>query len=152
MGVLYHLKHPLLALERVCEVTRDLAIVESFVTNDAPAGEIPAMQFYETVELLGQLDNWCGPNAECLLAFCRTAGFARVELLRIDEHQRALVACYRKWLPEPEAPLAAAPLLLDATHAIHYGHNVSSQSDDYISAFFKTNETGLDLDSVSTRK
>jgi hypothetical protein len=31
MGVLYHLKHPLLALERVCALTTDFAAVESFI-------------------------------------------------------------------------------------------------------------------------
>jgi tRNA (mo5U34)-methyltransferase len=34
MGVLYHLKHPLLALERVCSVAKDLVAVESFVLKD----------------------------------------------------------------------------------------------------------------------
>src|SRR5581483_1834048 len=33
LGVLYHLKHPLLALETVCALTTDTAIVESFVTD-----------------------------------------------------------------------------------------------------------------------
>ena len=34
MGVLYHLKHPLLALERVCALTTDLAVVESFILRE----------------------------------------------------------------------------------------------------------------------
>src|SRR5579863_1163990 len=34
MGVLYHLKHPLLALENVCEMTGDLACLESYVIDD----------------------------------------------------------------------------------------------------------------------
>ena len=42
-GVLYHLKHPMLALERVCELTTDLACVESFVTDEQPSGSAPAM-------------------------------------------------------------------------------------------------------------
>src|SRR2546426_4157341 len=33
-GVLYHLKHPLLALENVCDLTTDMAFVESYVTDD----------------------------------------------------------------------------------------------------------------------
>src|SRR5271169_1700224 len=33
-GVLYHLKHPLLALEKVCELTADMACIESLVTDD----------------------------------------------------------------------------------------------------------------------
>ena len=103
LGVLYHLKHPLLALEAVCSVTRSMAVVESFVTNEAlhdqnGKSDLPAMEFYETDELLGEVDNWVGPNVQCLLAFCRTAGFARTVLLSVKE-QRAIVACYRQWEP-----------------------------------------------------
>src|SRR5580704_15908949 len=35
MGVLYHLKHPLLALERVCALTTGMAAVESFVLRES---------------------------------------------------------------------------------------------------------------------
>src|SRR3974390_1449716 len=41
MGVLYHLKHPLLALERVCALTTGMAAVESFVLRD----ERPVIEF-----------------------------------------------------------------------------------------------------------
>jgi len=149
MGVLYHVKHPLYAVERVCEVTRDMAIVESFVTNEAVTGAMPTLEFYETTELLGQFDNWCGPNLECLLAFCRTAGFARTELIRV-KHQRALVACYRHWLPEPNEAICAAapPQLLACTHAGNYGINVSARRDDYLTAFFKNEQTVLTREEV----
>jgi hypothetical protein len=86
-----HLKHPLLALERICALTRDLAVVQTFVTADAGP---PAMQFYETHELGGQFDNWVGPNLACVLAWCRMAGFRNVNLLNVDDHDAA-VACYR---------------------------------------------------------
>ncbi|MBL8175458.1 MAG: DUF1698 domain-containing protein, partial [Bryobacterales bacterium] len=147
MGVLYHLKHPLLGLERVCSVTRDMAIVESFVTAEQVTGALPALEFYETNELLGQFDNWCGPNPECLLAFCRVAGFARQELIRIAG-QRALIACYRHWAPAPEEPRAEAPKLLACTHSSNYGINVSRGKDDYITAFFKSGEETLSCDAV----
>jgi tRNA (mo5U34)-methyltransferase len=147
LGVLYHLKHPLYALERVCEVTREMAIVESFVTNEAVTSEMPTLEFYETDELLGQIDNWCGPNAQCLLAFCRTAGFARANLIEINR-QRALVACYRHWEPEPVRPTAAAPRLNAATHSANYGINLNSKKDEYLAAFFKSEEHGLALDDV----
>ena len=52
LGVLYHLKHPLLGLERICSVTREVCIVESFVIDGrdrlqgiAPAP--PCLEFYE---------------------------------------------------------------------------------------------------------
>ena len=81
LGVLYHVKNPVLALERVCALSRDLVCVESFVTDDgSDPNAKPSMEFYETTELCGQFDNWVGPNVACLLSFCRTAGFARVAL------------------------------------------------------------------------
>jgi tRNA (mo5U34)-methyltransferase len=102
LGILYHLKHPLLALEIVCALTTDTAIVESFVTDAETwmdhRDQIPTMEFYEADELGNQLDNWIGPSVACLLALCRAAGFARVELLYSSGYN-AGVACYRAWEP-----------------------------------------------------
>jgi len=52
LGVLYHLKHPMLALEKVCELATEIVCVESFVTDDGsdPSAK-PVMEFYETTEL-----------------------------------------------------------------------------------------------------
>ena len=98
--MLYHVRHPLLALEIVCALTQDVAIVDSFVTDpddwQEHAGEIPSMEFYELDELGNQFGNWVGPTVSCLLAMCRAAGFARVEFLGTGDHH-AVVACYRKW-------------------------------------------------------
>ena len=73
LGVLYHLRHPLLALERVCEVTRDFAIIESHIIDKMRAGDEPAMEFYEFDELGGMYDNWWAPNVECLAQMTRSA-------------------------------------------------------------------------------
>jgi hypothetical protein len=35
---------------------------------------------------VARLTIWVGPSLECLLAFCRTAGFARVELRKVIQH------------------------------------------------------------------
>ena len=79
LGVLYHLRHPLLALEIVCGLTTDVAIVESFVIDAETWKEhqnaIPTLEFYETFELGNQYDNWSGLTVACLLAMCRAAGF-----------------------------------------------------------------------------
>ena len=140
MGVLYHLKHPLLALELVCALTNDFAAVDSFVVKEAhragtDAALRPFMEFYENDELGGQIDNWCGPTLPCLLAMCRTAGFARVELQAVPEHS-ASVACYRRWLP-PDPAAGPGPELLYAYHARNYGINFSSRFDEYITCFFR---------------
>jgi tRNA (mo5U34)-methyltransferase len=85
LGVLYHLKHPVLALERVCELSTEMVCVQSFVTDDgSDLSARPVMEFYETTELRGQFDNWVGPNVACLLrqrAFGKRAGSARAREL-----------------------------------------------------------------------
>lgn len=144
-GVLYHLKHPLLALERVCELTSDIACVESLVTDDPPSSTVPLMEFYEGTELAGQFDNWTCPNTACLLAFCRTAGFARVELNAVREN-RAHVTCYRKW---PEIPRTApAPQLVLIENVWSRDHDFSAHRDDYLTVWFHTSEPALDCDNV----
>jgi tRNA (mo5U34)-methyltransferase len=144
LGVLYHVKHPLLALENVCGMCRDMACIESFVTDPDPA-TIPAMEFYETTELRGQLDNWVGPNAACLMAFCRTAGFARVDFASaLDE--RAHVTGYRRWRAAEGNDPAPAVLCID-TSATH-DHNFSSDADDYLTFYFTSASESLTCDNV----
>ena len=143
LGVLYHLKHPLLALENVCGMTRDMACIESFVTDNDPTG-IPAMEFYETTELRGQLDNWCGPNTSCLLAFARTAGFARVQLESVLA-ERAHVSAYRKWnQPEGNDP---PPQILCIENSTTHDHSFSAAADDYLTFYFNA-AAGLTCDNV----
>jgi tRNA (mo5U34)-methyltransferase len=151
MGVLYHLKHPLLALERVCALTTELAAVDSFVLREKPrrwAKEQPRalMEFYETAEFGGQTDNWVGPNLACLMAFCRTAGFARVELESVLEHS-ACVACFRQWQP-PAAEAPAGPELLGVEHNTNGGINFDSSRDESVSAWFGWPARTLMLDDV----
>ena len=98
LGVLYHLKHPLLALERVCELTNDYAVIETHAVDNLFDTPRPVMEFYEVDQLGGQYDNWWGPNSECVMQMARAAGFVRVEALRLDP-TRAVVKAYRRWLP-----------------------------------------------------
>jgi hypothetical protein len=153
LGVLYHLKHPLLGLEKVCALTKEFACIESYVTDDGadilaghPPGK-PTLEFYELDELRGQLDNWCGPNAACLLAFCRAAGFVRPRLLSVMAN-RAHVVGYRHWEPPLVNPSAPRPKLVEAVNLLTGTRYLSSSRDDYVSIWFKTSEAGLDRLSV----
>lgn len=107
LGVLYHLRHPLLALEQVCEVTREFALIESHIVDKLQASRDPLMEFYEFDELGGQYDNWWGPNVECFSKMARSAGFARIELLRV-EATRATLKAHRRW---DDFPAAVEPTL-----------------------------------------
>jgi tRNA (mo5U34)-methyltransferase len=143
-GVLYHLKHPLLALERVCALTRDFACVESLVIDDPPQpGAIPLLEFYETTELGGQFDNWCGPNTACLLGFLRTAGFVNPKLMGVYDY-RAQTVAYRKWpdvrfedARSPEQPADQdAPALVCVENLWTRDHTFRSDRDQYFTVWF----------------
>ena len=141
MGVLYHLKHPLLALERVCALTTGMAAVDSFILRERlrPGENVEdraVMEFYETDEFGGQTDNWCAPSLPCLMALCRTAGFARVEY-RGTLAYSACVACYRKWEAAENFSIPA-PELVEVFHHTNFGLNFQSKYDEYISALFRT--------------
>jgi tRNA (mo5U34)-methyltransferase len=93
MGVLYHLRHPLLALDLIHEhVARDLLLFQSMqrgsdiispVEDDYPFSEqaifeevgYPRMQFVEHC-YTGDPTNWWVPNRACVEAMLRSSGFA----------------------------------------------------------------------------
>lgn len=79
LGVLYHLRHPLLALERVASVTGELLVIETLA--DLMFTSRPAAAFYPGAYMDADDTNWWGPNAAALLAMLREVGFTRVEVV-----------------------------------------------------------------------
>jgi tRNA (mo5U34)-methyltransferase len=79
LGVLYHLRHPLLALERVASVVGERLILETVV--DLLGFSQPAMAFYPGEELNRDPTNWWAPNLVGLEAMLRSVGFRRVEIV-----------------------------------------------------------------------
>ena len=139
LGVLYHLKHPLLGLEKVCSVTKDLCIIDTFVVDGGQyqSGEraLPSLEFYETTELSGQLDNWSGPTVSAVEALARSAGFARSEVKWVTDHS-ATVAAWRKWsgLSVPKGPPAEISGL--TCHA-HRGRSFTNAKEEYMEIWCK---------------
>ncbi|MBO1076863.1 TIGR04290 family methyltransferase [Roseomonas marmotae] len=92
MGVLYHLRHPLLALDLIHEhVARDLLLFQSMQRGSAEVGPVaenyaftdtapferpdfPRMQFIEH-RYAGDSTNWWVPNRACAEAMLRNSGF-----------------------------------------------------------------------------
>jgi tRNA (mo5U34)-methyltransferase len=81
-GVLYHLRHPLLALDNLRAVTGGVASLETEVFD----GELPrrrrgeqVARFYRRDELSGDSSNWFSPTVAALRDWCGSAGF-EVEL------------------------------------------------------------------------
>jgi tRNA (mo5U34)-methyltransferase len=85
-GVLYHMPHPLLSLERVFSVTGNQLILETEV--DMEWHRRPAMAFYPGDDLSDDATNWWGPNAVAVEAMLKTVGFRKVEL--VSRGSRAL--------------------------------------------------------------
>ena len=78
-GVLYHMRHPLLALERVYSVTGKQLILETHV--DMLGFKRPAIAFYPGREAYNDPTNWCGPNPPAVEGMLSTVGFQKVELV-----------------------------------------------------------------------
>ncbi|WP_031496616.1 methyltransferase domain-containing protein [Bryobacter aggregatus] len=136
LGVLYHLRHPLLALEQLCSLTRDIAYVESYVTDSSDSrSDQVSMEFYEIDELGGQIDNWFGPTTNCLLALCRAAGFASVTL-QYSRGGRAGLICRRKWEAPPICPQEQPPVLVAAVNNRSHNNEFHLGLDEYICIYF----------------
>ena len=147
LGVLYHLRHPLLGLEKVLELCTDTALIESFVI-EREARAVPAvMEFYERGELGGQIDNWCGPSPEALLAMCRSAGFARADLRDVT-NQRASVVCLRHW-PEVLEDGAAPAHLVSAVSNRSWSARFHPAKEEYICCYFKSHREALAIDDLA---
>lgn len=114
LGVLYHLRHPLLALDKLYSVANPDATlwVESFVldghvvdpktgkkrgelTSLAPGlADLPIAQFYAGDELFSDSTNSWGPNLMALKAMVESAGFAieRIEAAPTSPARALVVA------------------------------------------------------------
>ncbi len=80
LGVLYHVRHPLLALERLAAVTRGTAIIETQAELFRGSGGRALCRFIEGDELNHDPSNFWTFNDEALLAMCRSAGFESAEV------------------------------------------------------------------------
>jgi tRNA (mo5U34)-methyltransferase len=96
LGVFYHLRHPLLALDLIREhVARDLFIFQSMQRGSDAVGdwkedyefwergiferpEFPRMFFIEK-KYAGDVTNWWIPNRACVEALLRSSGFEIIE-------------------------------------------------------------------------
>jgi tRNA (mo5U34)-methyltransferase len=92
MGVLYHLRHPLLALDLLADhVVRDTIVVQSLLRGSADAVSLQSDYPFEETEVFnqpgypilhfvesrysGDPTNWWIPNRACLEAMLRSSGF-----------------------------------------------------------------------------
>src|SRR5579872_4365260 len=96
-GVIYHMRHPMLALDRLREVTAPggLAIVESMAAMTK--SKEPVLAFYPTNECGGDASNWFGPNPAALCAMLRASGFTEVTLVSKPDRWRPCTRADHLW-------------------------------------------------------
>ncbi|MEW6570836.1 MAG: class I SAM-dependent methyltransferase [Nitrospirota bacterium] len=88
-GVLYHLWHPMLALERIKKVTTKCLFIETHV-NEEIDQSVPLIRFYPRGEKY-EASTWVGPNMLALYEMLKVVGFKEVMLFRFrDHHERAI--------------------------------------------------------------
>ncbi len=115
LGLVYHCKHLVLALEKLFAVTRGLLVLETAIY---PPEKSPGSFTYEVgglrpllhplayVENPGEakeaIYNWFLPGVEALTALLRNVGFDEVEVFPATQDDRAIFAC-RKHEPYPDS-------------------------------------------------
>jgi tRNA (mo5U34)-methyltransferase len=84
LNVLYHLQHPLLALERIRSVLKPdgALLLKTYFHQDLrfkrwgiDLSTRPMMRFFPAAELNDDPSNWWAPNRRCLEGMLRSAGF-----------------------------------------------------------------------------
>jgi tRNA (mo5U34)-methyltransferase len=85
-GLLYHLRHPLLALDRVRAVCRGAVIIETHIVRSM--SQLPMMLFYEDDVLARAATNWCGPSEACVVHWLKSAGFSDIFAEREGSQKR----------------------------------------------------------------
>lgn len=100
IGVLYHLKHPLYALEKVSAICKDTVYLHSLLHGEGnyetldnykfedrksfDDPQFPRMYFIEK-SFNNDQSNWWIPNRSCLKAMARIAGFSKIEDTKFPE-------------------------------------------------------------------
>jgi len=79
LGVLYHMKEPLRALERLHTVTDEVAVIETQAMAVRGMETVSLLQFFAGGDFAADYGNWFIPTIEALHQMARAAGFTRVE-------------------------------------------------------------------------
>lgn len=122
-GVLYHMKHPLLALERAASVTKELLIVET--ATDLEFTRRPALAFYPGRELNRDETNWSGVNTQALKAMLLHCGFPHISIVHRKPLYRRFLAAGKLMLRDHRSPWTT---LQQGRIAVHARRSVQNRS------------------------
>lgn len=102
-GTLYHLRHPLLALDLLSSVCDKEIFIETAVLDDFSPyqgglgkgypGAQPVMEFYPNNEYGDNVTNWWSPTLACLGLMTMSAGFPNVNVWKLSDQPTELPHC-----------------------------------------------------------
>jgi len=105
LGLIYHCRHIVLALERLFLMTRELLVLESailppektpepmvFPFGDAPRTLLPLAWVVNDPDAVEAAQNWFLPSPECLGAMLESVGFDKVEIMSVTGDRTVLTA------------------------------------------------------------
>ncbi len=102
-GTLYHLRYPLLALDRLAALCDGLLLVESAILDDySPyrgglgkgySGGQMVMEFYPGAEYGNNATNWWSPTLHCLGQMVKSCGFREVKAWRLTDDPPGVPFC-----------------------------------------------------------
>jgi tRNA (mo5U34)-methyltransferase len=82
LGVLYHMPDPMASLERVCAVTKEVAVIETEAVHLHGFDSHPLLQFHVGSSLRADFGNWFVPTLQALTDMCLAAGFTSVKTVK----------------------------------------------------------------------
>ncbi len=91
-GLLYHLRHPLLALDRIASVTGEVMLVNNQIYSGPSPHDNAVLYHNDTWR--GSYTNWFVPTYGAFLQMLSSSGFRRVEVIDASENTLA-AACYK---------------------------------------------------------
>ena len=83
LGVLYHMREPLRALERLLALTTELAVIET-AAIEIPDRAGALLEFVPGYEVNSDPTNWFLPTADAVTGMCSAAGFGSVSVVDRD--------------------------------------------------------------------
>jgi hypothetical protein len=108
LGLIYHCKHLILALEKLFQVTGEMLILETAILPPAQTPDSFAHNVGGLESILHPLAyvenppgdkepvyNWFLPSPECLRAICKNIGFHQVDIFSVHS-ERAVLVCHKQ--------------------------------------------------------
>lgn len=103
LGVLYHLRHPLLGLEQMAAFCRQQLILETLITSSAQGNWV---EFYPSSEVNHDPTNWWAPTIACVAAMLGSCGFCNVRTVSSSSGRGVLHAFSPEYGDDAEGLIA----------------------------------------------